>query len=104
MRCDNTNLAPARVCAQLIDSLAGARAYDAIPASPRSLCLDGSGGKCCVAWTTPVTSALYINLADAARDVLAACARTDLVSGWTVDTLIGNTCTNQCLSNGAMGC
>ncbi|KAL2024977.1 hypothetical protein VTK56DRAFT_3676 [Thermocarpiscus australiensis] len=75
-----------------------------IPYSPRSVCITTAGGKCCVSWAHPVSDAIKSSLIPAAKDVLSTCDQGGVVSGQSRNTIIGQTCTTQCLSNRATGC
>ncbi|KAH7635554.1 hypothetical protein SMAC4_13726 [Sordaria macrospora] len=98
--CSGSHRAYAPVCNNLINSLSG----QSIPQSPRSVCLSQGGDQCCISWANVVRDAQFYYLQNAARKVLNGCVSGNWVSGLTRDTLIGNTCTTQCLSNRPNGC
>ncbi|KAI1737086.1 hypothetical protein F4680DRAFT_220208 [Xylaria scruposa] len=100
--CDNQHLADRSACTNLINEFRGS--YQEIPGSPRSICGTWSGSQCCVSWKTPVQNAVRDNLVVAAQKALDGCRGDTGVSGETNDTLIGSTCTTQCLSNRPDGC
>ncbi|GKT52492.1 uncharacterized protein ColSpa_12673 [Colletotrichum spaethianum] len=102
--CSGSHQGPASACAQLIVSIAGPRSGQSVPSSPRSFCLTGSGGNCCVSWANPLSNAYYSQLVPAAQKVNNQCQSGGWVSGLSRDTLIGNTCTTQCLSDRPNGC
>ncbi|KAK3489858.1 hypothetical protein B0T13DRAFT_406112 [Neurospora crassa] len=98
--CSGSHRAYAPVCTNLINSLSS----QAIPQSPRSVCLSQGGNQCCISWANVVQDAQFYYLQSAARKALNGCVSSSYVSALTRDTLIGNTCTTQCLSNRATGC
>ncbi|KAJ8115731.1 hypothetical protein ONZ43_g4603 [Nemania bipapillata] len=102
LTCDNAHLADRNACNSLVNDLRGSGA--ALPGSPRSICGTYSGSQCCVSWANPVSGAVRDNLVSAAQKALDGCQGNTGVSGKTSDTLIGQTCTSQCLSNRASGC
>lgn len=80
-----------------------------IPTSPRSVCAwpkrETSSKQCCNSWSDNLWDAEWFHLRGAAEAILEACGGSDgLVSGKSYDTLIGRTCTTQCLSNRPDGC
>ncbi|KAK3399148.1 hypothetical protein B0T20DRAFT_192550 [Sordaria brevicollis] len=74
-----------------------------IPTSPRSICYYERGATCCVSWADNVSGAVYRHLIPASNAVRTQCA-TRWASGKSYDTLIGRTCTTQCLSDRPDGC
>ncbi|KAK2594578.1 hypothetical protein QQS21_007708 [Conoideocrella luteorostrata] len=102
--CSGSHQGSASTCAQLIVSIVGPRAQTPIPASPRSFCLSGSGGNCCVSWSQVVNNAVYGDLVSAAKAVNNQCQSNGKVSGLARDVLVGSTCTTQCLSDRPNGC
>ncbi|KAF1992717.1 hypothetical protein P154DRAFT_452198, partial [Amniculicola lignicola CBS 123094] len=109
VKCGSAHKARAHVCATLINSLS--RTSSNVPQSPQSICQDvqDSDGwkKCCVSWADPVPwgTAQRFQLTNAAWKVYDTCMGTiQTVSGRTRDTLIGDTCTAQCLSDRPDGC
>ncbi|KAJ2991473.1 hypothetical protein NUW58_g2500 [Xylaria curta] len=100
--CDDSHLADRGACSSLVDDLRGSGA--SLPDSPRSICATYSGKQCCVSWHNPVSEAIRDNLVAAAQKALDGCRGNTGVSGRTSDTLIGRTCTAQCLSDRATGC
>ncbi|KAK3689311.1 hypothetical protein B0T22DRAFT_440794 [Podospora appendiculata] len=100
--CSSDHRAPVSLCNDLINTIR-ARGSDFIPASPRSFCLS-SGGTCCVSWANVVTGAVWSTLINSANKLVSQCNSGGNVSGLTRDTLVGSTCTTQCLSNRATGC
>lgn len=78
-----------------------------LPKSPRSICRADRCGVCCISWANPVVDAVRNELVDAAEKVFESCVskrHNHYVSGLTRNTLIGRTCTTQCLSNRPNGC
>ncbi len=105
VECYGSHVASTSTCAQLIVSVVGPRAQTPIPSSPRSFCLTGSGGQCCISWANVVNNAVYKDLVSSAMAVNDQCQNSaGQVSGLTRDTLIGSTCTTQCLSGRPDGC
>jgi hypothetical protein len=102
LTCDNAHEANRNACISLVNDLRGSSAQ--LPGSPRSICGTYSGSQCCVSWHNPVSNAERRNLVDAAQKAIDGCRADSGVSGKTSDTLIGSTCTDQCLSNRATGC
>ncbi|GAP87994.1 hypothetical protein SAMD00023353_3200330 [Rosellinia necatrix] len=102
LRCDNSHEANRNACISLVNDLRGSSAQ--LPGSPRSICGTYNGQQCCVSWHNPVSNAVRSHLAGAAQKALDGCRGDNGVSGKTSDTLIGSTCTDQCLSNRATGC
>ncbi|KAK3317511.1 hypothetical protein B0T19DRAFT_479584 [Cercophora scortea] len=100
--CGSDHRAPVSLCNDLINTIR-ARGSDFIPASPRSFCLS-SGGTCCVSWANVATGAVWSTLINGANKLVSQCNSNGAVSGLTRDTLVGSTCTTQCLSNRATGC
>ncbi|KAA8634580.1 hypothetical protein SMACR_03003 [Sordaria macrospora] len=74
-----------------------------IPPSPRSICFYQRGATCCVSWADNVSGAVYRHLINGANAVRKGCP-TRWASGKSYDTLIGRTCTTQCLSDRPNGC
>lgn len=99
--CDNSNGANRDSCYSLVNALSGDQAQ--LPGSPRSICGTYSSAQCCVSWSNPVSGAVRANLATAAYASLNTC-RASPVSAKASDVLIGQTCTQQCLSNRATNC
>jgi len=104
--CYSSNQANQTLCNGLVNNLARSGAN--VPYSPRSICLfgGGCGCTCCVSWANPVPAgtAQQFQLANAADKVLSQCSSSSGVSGLTRNTLIGDTCTTQCLSDRSTGC
>ncbi|KAK3392214.1 hypothetical protein B0T20DRAFT_360471 [Sordaria brevicollis] len=100
LTCSGSHRAYSPVCSNLINSLSG----QSIPQSPRSVCLSQGGNQCCISWANVVQDAQFYYLQSAAWKALNGCVSNSYVSGLTRDTLIGNTCTTQCLSDRASGC
>ncbi|KAK3344563.1 hypothetical protein B0H65DRAFT_508453 [Neurospora tetraspora] len=98
--CSGSHKAYQPVCINLINSLSS----QSIPQSPRSVCLSQGGNQCCISWANVVQDAQFWYLQSAAWKALNGCVSNNHVSGLTRDTLIGNTCTTQCLSDRASGC
>ncbi|KAJ4390440.1 hypothetical protein N0V85_007222 [Neurospora sp. IMI 360204] len=98
--CSGSHKAYAPVCTNLINNLS----TQSIPQSPRSVCLTQGGNQCCISWANVVQDAQFWYLQSAASKALNGCVSNSYVSGLTRDTLIGNTCTTQCLSDRASGC
>lgn len=99
--CDNSNGANRNACINLVNALSGDQAQ--LPGSPRSICGTYSGAQCCVSWHNPVSGGVRSHLGSAARKSLNTCG-TDPISAKANDVLIGQTCTDQCLSNRATNC
>ncbi|KAI0404082.1 hypothetical protein F4802DRAFT_598489 [Xylaria palmicola] len=102
--CNNKHLANREACAGLIHDLASEDGQAALPESPRSICGSYGGSQCCVSWHNPVSGAVRASLVNAALKTLEGCAGNTGVSGKTMHTYIGETCTNQCLSDRPKGC
>ncbi|KAI0540377.1 hypothetical protein GGR58DRAFT_461123 [Xylaria digitata] len=100
--CDNSHLADRNACTNLINDLRVSSA--SLLNSLRSICATYGGSRCCVSWHNPVSNAIRNNLVSAAQKALDGCRGDTGVSGKTMDTMIGSTCTNQCLSNRPDGC
>ena len=99
--CDNSNGANRDACVNLVNAFRGDQAQ--LPGSPRSICATYSGAKCCVSWHNPVSGAVRAHLVDAASKSLNTCG-TNPISAKASNVLIGQTCTDQCLSNRATNC
>lgn len=95
--CDNSNEARRKNCNLLVDQLVGDRTP--LQSSQRSICLDFNGSRCCVSWHDAVQGAVWENLVPAARAGLDKCRGDTGVSAKATDTLLGATCTDQCLSD-----
>ncbi|KAI0411426.1 hypothetical protein F5X98DRAFT_380739 [Xylaria grammica] len=100
--CDDQHLADRNACTSLVNDLRDS--LERVPDSPRAMCGRYNNALCCVTWRTPVQNAVFDNLVDAAQKVLDGCRGDTGVSGETNDTLIGSTCTTQCLSSEMSGC
>ncbi|KAI1195915.1 hypothetical protein F5X97DRAFT_325999 [Nemania serpens] len=99
--CDNSHTADRNSCGSLINDLRGDNA--GLGSSPRSICGTYNGNQCCVSWHTVVSGATRDSLTSAAQKSYDGCQGTG-VSSKVHDTLIGATCTDQCMSNRATGC
>ena len=95
--CDNSNEARRKNCNLLVDQLVGDRTP--LQSSQRSICLEFNGSRCCVSWHDSVQGAVWENLVPAARAGLDKCRGDTGVSAKAKDTLLGATCTDQCLSD-----
>ncbi|GAB1317751.1 hypothetical protein MFIFM68171_07961 [Madurella fahalii] len=102
IQCFSSNTANPGTCQQLINNVRNNGS--GLPSSPRSICFSNSGGQCCISWANPVSGAIQAHLADAAQSTLNTCSTGSAVSGVSRNTIIGTTCTTQCLSNRASGC
>jgi hypothetical protein len=101
--CNSRNYIPSVRCSRrLIDSIR-ATANNGLQEAPRSICLQGSDGFCCVSWADPVRGGLRGDLISAAEKTLAGCVN-NAQSGLTRNTNLGGTCTTQCLSSDASSC
>ena len=100
--CDNEHLADRNSCVSLVNALDGDQAE--LQGSPRSICGTYDGKKCCVSWHNPASGAVRSSLVGPARAILDQCRGNTGVSGKTSDSLIGQTCTNLCVSNREKGC
>jgi hypothetical protein len=101
------HLAHFDVCNSLVDWMQSSTS--GVQWEPRAYCITKHPlGQCCISWADPVSSVLQGGLASAARKVLDRCRRDadgySQVVGLTRDTLLGDTCTTQCLSNRPSGC
>jgi hypothetical protein len=101
--CDGGNTAPSSVCRSLINALRSS-GNERLRRSPRSICLDQGTSRCCTSWANDALSSTRSHLVNAAEQMLNACGSRGWVSGYTYDTLLGSTCTKQCLSNRPDGC
>lgn len=100
--CDNEHLADRNSCVSLVNALDGDQAE--LQGSPRSIYGTYDGKKCCVSWHNPASGAVRSSLVGPARAILDQCRGNTGVSGKTSDSLIGQTCTNLCVSNREKGC
>ena len=100
--CDNEHLADRNACVSLVNALDGDQAE--LQGSPRSICGTYSGKKCCVSWHNPASGAVRASLVPPAQAILNQCKGDTGVSGKTSDSLLGQTCTNLCVSNREKGC
>ncbi|KAJ4403739.1 hypothetical protein N0V85_005024 [Neurospora sp. IMI 360204] len=103
VKCYNDNQAAASACEALINGLLASG--NNLPVSPRSVCVTTAGNQCCTSWANNLTGARYSHLRGGAAAVLRGCrGSAGWVSGKSYDTLLGSTCTTQCLSNRPNGC
>lgn len=100
--CDNSHTADRGSCKSLIDDLRGDNA--ALGSSPRSICGTYNDHQCCVSWHTVVSGATRDSLVSAAQKSYDGCRGDTGVSAKVHDTMIGTTCTDQCMSNRATHC
>ncbi|KAI1191172.1 hypothetical protein F5B17DRAFT_426819 [Nemania serpens] len=100
--CDNSHTADRNSCKSLIDDLRGDSAV--LGSSPRSICGTYNNQQCCVSWHTVVTGATRDSLVSAAQKSYDGCKGDTGVSAKVSDTMIGATCTDQCMSNRATHC
>ncbi|KAK3398812.1 hypothetical protein B0T20DRAFT_218517 [Sordaria brevicollis] len=102
-QCFNDNQAAASSCEALINGLLNSS--NNLPVSPRSVCATLAGNRCCTSWANNLSGAKYYYLQSAASAILRNCrGSAGFVSGKSYDTLLGSTCTTQCLSNRPDGC
>ena len=103
-KCYSGHRANAAVCNRLIYELETSPAP--IKSSPRAVCqVHPCCGKCCISWADRVYNGIYPELARPAYKVLGSCTNHEgMVSGLTRNTLLGETCTTECVSNRPDGC
>ncbi|KAJ8121810.1 hypothetical protein ONZ43_g1831 [Nemania bipapillata] len=100
--CDNHHTADRAACGHLIDDLRGDKAV--LGQSPRAICGTYGGEVCCVSWHKVVSGATRDSLVYAAQKAYDACWGDTGISAKVHSTLIGQTCTDQCMSNRATHC
>ena len=85
----------------------GPKAGEKIPFESYSVCLGGNiPNQCCIIWGNRLLNAYHRDLVNAAKKISAGCVSTaplpvigikPRVNGRTTGTLIGGTCTEECL-------
>jgi hypothetical protein len=74
--------------------------------SPREICFEGEdaekGSKCCVSWHEAVPDLIQGNLIETVKDLQNCTSKGQSGKMW--GTLVGQKCTDVCLSNRENGC
>ncbi|KAI8314669.1 hypothetical protein K4K61_004311 [Colletotrichum sp. SAR11_59] len=108
VRCSKSNQARTGICGHLLDILGGPviRDYPLPPAN--HYCWSdvhvSTNNRCCISWSRVVTGSKTSHLFNAAVKTMNHCKSNALVSGWSPDVKLGQTCVRQCLSNRPNGC
>ncbi|KAK1778536.1 hypothetical protein QBC45DRAFT_413877 [Copromyces sp. CBS 386.78] len=105
-KCYSSYQAYGLTCEALLNGMLTSGSH--IPIRPRSVCstIGGyMGSRCCTSWADNLLNGHYYNLQNGAEGILNKCRTNEgWVSGKSYDTLLGSTCTTQCLSNRPNGC
>ncbi|KAK3947827.1 hypothetical protein QBC32DRAFT_353212 [Pseudoneurospora amorphoporcata] len=105
-KCYSSYQAYALTCEALLNGLLTSGSL--LRTSPRSVCstIGGyMGNRCCTSWADNLLNGHYYNLQNGAEAILNKCRTNEgWVSGKSYDTLLGSTCTTQCLSNRPNSC
>jgi hypothetical protein len=85
----------------------GPKAWDAIPFDSHTMCYGILTDQCCILWGNRLPDAKYRDLVNAAEKISEGCAYTippavlggkPRVNGRTTGTLLGGSCTVECLA------
>ncbi|KAI8260161.1 hypothetical protein K4K53_002434 [Colletotrichum sp. SAR 10_77] len=106
--CSKTNQARTGICGRLLDILGGPDFVNRpLPAANFWCWSDvhvSTNNRCCISWSRRVGGSRTQHLFNAAVKTMNRCKRNALVSGWSPDVKLGQTCVRQCLSNRPNGC
>lgn len=111
LHCDDENQASLKNCEILFDIMKETRC-EVIPKQDngRSICYEdpemkGPEGTCCVGWADHIDTFLWVqNLIPYAKRLVRECKNTEKISAMLMFVVIGDICTDICLSNRAAGC